>query len=261
MATRRVRPRERKRGIWLDLDGARSTASATVGGNAIPIQIDSKFASQFATGLNATSNELGMVFEETLLVYAQEAAGASIGLSHFVFNQPTESHEIDFAIYDTQGHGKSAAWEEHIGDQSLCAFEMTCGHLADASNKPDESKTVVLGGNDHPQKKLVNFLSLRSLGFAALRFHYLSILPMPKEGISEATRRALAHTDGFAYWCLGTEVSAIEETVLNSLGDVFDVAQLRGWHRRVVAYVQACATEFAGILPKRTPMQSPQDQP
>jgi len=223
-----------------DLDGTRSTASATVGGNAIPIQINSKIAAKFATGLNATSNELGMVFEETLLIYAQEAAGAPIGLPHFIFNQPTESHEIDFAIYDTQGHGKSAAWEKHIGKQSLCVFEVTCGHLTETLDMPGESRAVVLGGNDHPHKKLVNFLALRSLGFAELRFHYLSILPMPREGISDATKRALANTDRFTYWCLGTDVPGIEQTVLHSLEGVVDLAQLRDWHRRIVAHVRTC---------------------
>lgn len=238
----------------VDLDRSGVTASSTVGGYAIPIGISAQLATQFATGLVSTSNELGMVFEETLLLYAQEAAGSAIGIPHFIFNQPTESHEIDFALYETAGHKQRTNWEKTIVDQSLCAFEVTCGHLPDVSTGMEEPtidgarpRAQAYGGSDHPHKKLVNFLSLRSLKFANLRFHYLGILPLPDEGLSHATKRALRHTDGFSYWCLADEVADINTQVLNLEDKPLSVATLRDWHRRLVERVCQNARDFASL--------------
>lgn len=106
-----------------DLDASRTTASAAVGGQALRIALDSALATKFATGLEATSNDLGAVFEATLLVYALLAADATMGIPHFQFKQPIGTNEIDFAIYDTQGRKPSDDWQAKIVDQSICAWE------------------------------------------------------------------------------------------------------------------------------------------
>ncbi|HEX4422473.1 MAG TPA: hypothetical protein VH165_31380, partial [Kofleriaceae bacterium] len=203
---------------------------------------------KFATGLEATSNDLGAMFEETLLVYALLAAGLPIGIPHFCFSQPITTNEIDFAIYDTHGHGPGEAWQATIADQSLCAWEVTCGHLAEPGrhDEPDDKgrEPQHLPGADHPQKKLVNFLALKTFGFYQLHFHYLSVLP--PQNVSQATARALENTAGFSYWCLGSEVPDLEARVLTSESGI-DVALLRSWHQKIVGRVEQQARSFAEV--------------
>lgn len=236
--------------LWGFMRGDRDAASAAVGGQAIPIALDSTLATAFATGLEATSTDLGAVFEETLLVYALFAAGATMGIPHFSFTQPVESHEIDFAIYDTRGHRHSDDWESVIGAQSLAVWEVTCGHMAE---EPELGDTRSRPGADHPRNKLVNFLALSTLGFAELRFHYLSVL-QPTDGISPATVRALERTPGFDYWCLQSEVPNLSQEVIESLDAGVNAASLRDWHHRIVQRVEMQATVFAEAIKQRAPI-------
>lgn len=245
-----------KQKFWDFLDGdlqtTRITTGAAIGGQALPIALSSDVAAKFATGLESTSTDLGVVFEETLLVYALIAADAVMGLAHFQFKQPFETHEIDFAIYDTKGHRAGDDWKKKVIEQNLCAWEVTCGHLAeDPDVLNEERRGSQFGpGSDHPHKKLVNFLALKSVGFANLHFHYLSILPAQK--ISAATSQALENTEGFTYWCLGSVVpDDLEEHILLSLETGLDPLKLRSWHRRLVDHVEECARQFvAACLPQ-----------
>jgi hypothetical protein len=214
--------------------------------------LDANLAKTFATGLEATSNDLGTVFEETLLVYALLAAEAPLGIPHFAFQDPIESHEIDFAIYDTAGHPQDAD-SSCARDQGLCVWEVTCGHLVEAEQATDEGWAQQHApGADHPRNKLVNFLALSSFGFARFRYHYVSILPSG-EGVSAATTRALENTPGFSYWCLGAELGAdIQDYVLRSLDAGIDDSLLRGWHGKLVAEVEQRARDFARLSPITT---------
>lgn len=135
----------------------------------------------------------------------------------------------------------------------LCAWEVTCGHLAEDLDVANEERRGSQSGpgSDHPHKKLVNFLALKSLGFANLRFHYLSILPAQK--ISAATSQALENTEGFAYWCLGSSVPDIEQHILLSLETGLDPMKLRGWHRQLVDHVEQSARNFAAACLPQNP--------
>jgi hypothetical protein len=243
----------RKRALWDYLkqgfEADLERTGALLGGQVVPLNLPSGLISALGTGLESSSQDLGRVFEETLLLYAVMASGQTLGLAHFDLQLPFLSNEIDFALYETAGHPKCSAdnWRQLVSDQSLCVFEVTSGHRPDGEEGREVNASKKLDGSDHPKNKMINFMALSSLGFARLHYHYLSALPGTH--LSSATQHALEQTPGFNYWCLGVLEPDLERHVLDE--DVIDVARLRSWHQHFVLEVERAARAFASQLPGR----------
>lgn len=253
-----------KRDLWQYLRatvvGDNDRYGAMLGGVVVPTNLDPALLKRFATGLDGNTQDMGKVFEETLLWYAMAAAPSiRIGLPHFEFTEPFLSNEIDFALCDTGGLTLSATpdWATACKSYSLCVYELTVGHRGDGEQEQDHTSADRQEGSDHPKNKLINHLALRSTGFQIAHFHYLSILGSSNQAPS--TARALRGTDGFNYWVLQEEVPDVEERILNHFETPVPVATLRDWHRRIVEQVESAARTFQTAL--GSPADSPAAQP
>lgn len=235
-----------KRALWSYLGrtalSAPDTYRSLLGGLVIPLDLSPELVDLYITGLEA--DDLGTLFDETLLWYAMDASASPIGLPHAEFLHPFRSNEIDFLLFESNGKRQPRAavappdgWEAWLSDQSLCMFETTVGH------RSEEDATMGFRGSDHPKNKLMNLLALQSAGFRHVELHYLSMTDI-HDKLAPTVQQTLRRTRGFFYWSLSEELGDVTAGVLDVLEDGIPVATLRRWHAAVVDRVKRCAVDF-----------------